>query len=81
MSGRFLISITARIAQHAARRLVVPYRCYFLDQDRHIEAVEIIEAPTVDAAIARAEELTGSRNHPGSFELWNKAAMVFPGLP
>lgn len=52
------------------------YRCYFLDQDDHIESAEWIEAPTLEDAIEHALVLCGEVGA-SAIELWQGASRLY----
>jgi hypothetical protein len=46
------------------------YRCFFLSEDDHIEAAEIIEADAIGEAIDKALVMLQERPEHGTVELW-----------
>lgn len=54
------------------------YRCYFLDEDDHIRAVESIDAEALSDAIATALTILKQRPHHSGIELWCGAKRVYP---
>jgi hypothetical protein len=66
--------------QPFGREAVPVYRCYFLDSAEHIQAVEVIDAPSADETVARSQQLFAQRaGSPGySFEVWDKGVKLYP---
>ena len=54
------------------------YRCFFLNEDDHIKAVEIIEAGAVGEAIESALAMLRARPHHRAIELWEGARKLYP---
>ena len=52
------------------------YRCYFLDQDDHIESAEWIEAPTLEDAIEQGLTLCGELGA-CAIEVWQGANRLY----
>jgi len=54
------------------------YRCFFLNEDNHIKAAEIIEAEAIGEAIDRARAMLRERPRYGAVELWDGARRLYP---
>jgi hypothetical protein len=54
------------------------YRCYFLDQQAHIQAAENIDADALSEAIDKALAMLKQRPHHRSIEIWEGARRLYP---
>lgn len=54
------------------------YRCYFLNGEDHIQAVENIEADAVSEAIDHALAMLEARPQHRSIEVWQGARRLYP---
>ena len=54
------------------------FRCYFLNEGDHIQAVEEIEANALGEAIDRAQVMLKARPQHCSVELWEGTKRVYP---
>lgn len=53
------------------------YRCYFLDDQDHIEAAEDFDADAPDDAIDRARAMLKGRAHHHAVEVWQGARRLY----
>ena len=53
------------------------YRCFFLDEDDHIKAAEIIEANAVSEAIDKACAMLRERPQHQAVEIWEGARKLY----
>ena len=58
-------------------RVMVIFRCFYLDADNHILQVEIIEAKTLGEAIEKGLAMQRRSRCP-AIEIWEGATKVFP---
>ena len=56
------------------------YRCYFLNDEDHIQAYESIEADAVREAIDRARAMLRTRPQHRKVELWQGARRLYPAV-
>ena len=54
------------------------YRCHFLNDEDHIQAVENIDAALVWDAIDRALAMLKARPHHSAVEVWEGARRLYP---
>jgi hypothetical protein len=54
------------------------YRCYFLDGQDHITAVENIQADALGVAIEQALAMLKARPHHHAIEIWQDTRKVYP---
>ena len=54
------------------------YRCYFLNDEDHIQAVENVDAELVWDAIDRALAMLKARPHTSAVEVWEGARRLYP---
>lgn len=54
------------------------FRCYFLDEDDHIQSFEVIEAARLSDAIANAQAMLKARPQHRKVELWDGSRRVYP---
>jgi hypothetical protein len=54
------------------------YRCFFLNDEDHIRAGEVIEADALGEAIERALVMLRARPHCRAVELWDGARRRYP---
>lgn len=52
------------------------YRCYFLDKEARISALEIVECGSDDEARQMALKMLDQRSHHASVEVWDQARRI-----
>lgn len=54
------------------------YRCYFLDEEAHIQAAENVDADVLSEAVDKALTMLKQRPHHRSVEVWECARRLYP---